>query len=44
MFNVFKKRNKTVDQTVRKPKTVLCIPGNWKDRDEILTAIATLRI
>ena len=22
------------------PKTVLCIPGNWKDRSEIVTTIA----
>ena len=40
MFDIFKKKKKTVDQTVKKPQTVLCIPGNWNDRDEILTAIA----
>jgi len=34
MFNLFKK---PVNQT--KPKTILCIPGNWNDRTEIVTAI-----
>jgi len=32
--NIFKNTKAT------KPKTVLCIPGNWKSRDEIVTAIA----
>jgi len=33
--NLFKKA-----ETIAKPKTVLCIPGNWKSRDEIVMAIA----
>ena len=37
MFNIFKKKEKVEKP---KPKTVLCIPGNWKDRSEIVTAIA----
>ncbi|GAA5021793.1 hypothetical protein GCM10011506_02170 [Marivirga lumbricoides] len=40
MFNIFKKKQKSVNQTERKPKTILCIPGNWNDRTEIVTAIA----
>ena len=40
MFNIFKKKEKSVNQTERKPKTILCIPGNWNDRTEIVTAIA----
>jgi hypothetical protein len=39
MFNIFKKTEKQIIQTT-KPKTVLCIPGNWKNRTEIVTAIA----
>lgn len=39
MFNIFKKTEKQVIQII-KPKTVLCIPGNWKNRTEIVTAIA----
>ncbi len=39
MFNIFKKTEKQVIQII-KPKTVLCIPGNWKNRNEIVTAIA----
>ena len=40
MFNIFKKKEKSINRTERKPKTVLCIPGNWNDRTEIVTAIA----
>ncbi|ENA1795480.1 hypothetical protein ABF176_002325 [Flavobacterium psychrophilum] len=40
MFNIFKKTEKRVNQTATKPKTVLCIPGNWNDRTEVVTAIA----
>ena len=40
MFNIFKKKEKSVDQTERKPKTILCIPGNWNSRTDIVTAIA----
>ena len=40
MFNIFKKAKKSVDQTITKPKTILCIPGNWNDRTEIVAAIA----
>ena len=40
MFNIFKKKEKSVNQTERKPKTILCIPGNWNDKTEIVTAIA----
>jgi hypothetical protein len=40
MFNIFKKKEKPVNQTERKTKTILCIPGNWNDRTEIVTAIA----
>ena len=40
MFNIFKKKEKSVNQTERKPKTILCIPGNWSDRKEIVIAIA----
>lgn len=37
MFNIFK-RKKAKEKS--KPKTILCIPGNWKDRNEIVTSIA----
>lgn len=40
MLNIFKKKGKSVNQTERKPKTILCIPGNWNDRTEIVTTIA----
>ncbi|MEY8860218.1 uncharacterized protein DUF4261 [Tenacibaculum gallaicum] len=40
MFNIFKKKEKSVNQAEIKPKTILCIPGNWNDRTEIVTAIA----
>lgn len=36
MFNIFKKRV----EIRKKPKTILCIPGNWQDRSEIITSIA----
>ncbi|MGL1889763.1 MAG: hypothetical protein OCD76_24830 [Reichenbachiella sp.] len=40
MFSIFKKKNKPSKQTEQNPKTVLCIPGEWNDRTEIVTAIA----
>jgi hypothetical protein len=40
MFNIFKKNEKSVNEAERKTKTILCIPGNWNDRKEIVTAIA----
>jgi hypothetical protein len=40
MFNLFKKTQKPVNQIITKPKTILCIPGNWNDRSEIVAAIA----
>ncbi len=40
MFNIFKKKQKQVLETKTKPRTILCIPGNWKSRTEIVTAIA----
>ncbi|MBX7225460.1 MAG: hypothetical protein K1X55_05480 [Chitinophagales bacterium] len=40
MFNIFKKKEEQMNQTATRPKTVLCIPGNWNDRAEIVTAIA----
>lgn len=40
MFNIFKKPEKELHQTNNKPKTILCIPGNWNDRSEIVSAIA----
>lgn len=40
MFNIFKKAEKQVDKTAIKPKTILCIPGNWNNRTEIVAAIA----
>lgn len=39
MFNIFKKKKRTINQPKARPMTVLCIPGNWKDRNEILGAI-----
>lgn len=38
MFSIFKKKEQ--DSPVNKPKTVLCIPGNWNDSDEIVRALA----
>ncbi len=40
MLNNFQKKNKSANQAVIKSKTVLCIPGNWKDRDALIAAIA----
>jgi hypothetical protein len=37
---MFKKKEKLVAKTEKTPKTVLCIPGNWNDREEIVTSIA----
>ncbi|MEP2239954.1 hypothetical protein [Maribacter sp.] len=39
MFNIFKKKKQSVNQTIRKPKTILCIPGNWDNRKEIVSTI-----
>ena len=39
MFNIFKKKEKLISQPETRPMTVLCIPGNWKDRDAIVRAI-----
>jgi len=38
MLSIFKKREKQISK-ITKPKTVLCIPGNWKNRNEIVDAI-----
>ncbi|XZF14579.1 hypothetical protein ACTHGU_00430 [Chitinophagaceae bacterium MMS25-I14] len=40
MFNLFKKKEKPVVPTETRPRTILCIPGNWNNRAEIVTAIA----
>ena len=40
MFNLFKKKDKALERSEQNPKTVLCIPGNWNSRTEIVTAIA----
>jgi len=40
MFNLFKKKEKQSSQSTIRPRTILCIPGNWNDRTEIVTAIA----
>lgn len=40
MFDFFKKKDKPSPDT-RRPITVLCIPGNWKDRTELITSIIT---
>ncbi|MEL7123814.1 MAG: hypothetical protein AAFO07_30525 [Bacteroidota bacterium] len=37
MFNIFKKKEVKHKSN---PKTVLCIPGNWNDRNEIVKSIA----
>lgn len=39
MLNIFKKK-----AVVKKTKTVLCIPGNWGDRSEIVKAITKANI
>ncbi len=44
MFNIFKNKTQHVNSTVTKPKTVLCIPGNWTDRTDIVTAIGVNNI
>jgi hypothetical protein len=38
MLNIFKRKKENSVVGI-KPKTVLCIPGKWKDRSEIVTAI-----
>jgi hypothetical protein len=40
MSNIFKKKNNSNKLISQKPRTVLCIPGNWNDRSEIVKAIA----
>lgn len=40
MFKIFKKSEKQINKPVTCPKTVLCIPGNWNNRSEIVTAIS----
>ena len=40
MFNIFNKKEKPVNLTETKPRTILCIPGNWNDRTGIVSAIA----
>jgi hypothetical protein len=37
---MFKKKEEQNNQTVARPKTVLCIPGYWNDQSAIITAIA----
>jgi len=37
MLNLFKKKK---SNPLIKPKTVLCIPGKWKDHDEVVASIA----
>ena len=40
MSNTFDKIGKSSNETERTAKTILCIPGNWNNRTEIVTAIA----
>lgn len=40
MFNIFKHKTVPSPPTARKPQTILCIPGDWNNRSEIVTAIA----
>ena len=40
MFNIFNKKDKTTKLTTKKTKTILCIPGNWNSKEEIVTSIA----
>ena len=41
MFNIFKKKE---EEKKLSPKTIICIPGNWNDRSEIVTLIAKANI
>jgi hypothetical protein len=44
MFNIFRKKETQIFQSKTKSRTTLCIPGYWKDRTEIVTAIAEKNI
>lgn len=39
MFNLFKKKQKQEFRPQIRPKTILCIPGNWSNRTEFVRAI-----
>jgi hypothetical protein len=41
MLNIFKKKK---SNTPNRAKTVLCIPGYWKDHDEVVKSIATTHL
>ena len=40
MFNFFKKNKSNPTDEIAAPKTIVCIPGNWEDRNELLIKIA----
>ena len=40
MFNIFKKKTKPNYSEFKRPRTILCIPGTWNDRSEIVQTIA----
>lgn len=42
MFNIFKKKEK--QEILVKPTTIICIPGIWNDRSDIVTSIAKSNI
>ncbi|MFT5823198.1 MAG: hypothetical protein ACI8ZM_004458 [Crocinitomix sp.] len=39
MFNRFKKKNKVTKPLLKKPRTIICIPGIWNDSSELIAAI-----
>lgn len=39
MFNIFKKKTIPEKQVEIKTETILCIPGNWSDRESFITSI-----
>lgn len=39
MFNIFKKKTIPEKQIESKTETILCIPGNWADRESFITSI-----
>ena len=39
MLNIFKKNKKQTNSNKTKIESILCIPGLWKDRNEIITSI-----
>ncbi|MBS2211987.1 hypothetical protein KEM09_11260, partial [Carboxylicivirga mesophila] len=39
MINIFKRKNKKTAKVETKAKTILCIPGIWKDRSDIVSSI-----